>query len=51
MNRVSLMKSELINGDANGRTSEIQVTLKYRISRREERGEEGRGEGPKQKLR
>lgn len=49
MNRVSLVKSELINGDANERLFEM-VTLEYGISRGEEK--EGQGEeGPKQKLR
>lgn len=55
MNRVSLLKSELINRDANERMSEM-VTLEYGVSR-EEQKEDGRREGrrggevPKQKLR
>lgn len=55
MNRVSLVKSELINGDANERMSEM-VSLEYRVSRMVQkeggRGGEGGGrKGPKQKLR
>lgn len=51
MNRVSFVKSELINGNANERMSEM-VTPEYRVSRmaRKVRGRGGR-EGPKQKLR
>lgn len=52
MNCVFLVKSELINGDANERMSET-ITLEYGILRGDEKkrdAEEG-GEGSKQKLR